>query len=351
MRILIVRTSALGDVVHALPVLTALRRHFPRARIGWVIEEAMAPVLAGHPDLDEAIVGRLRHWGKEPFSRRTVRELGAFFSALDRFAPDVTLDLMGNHKAGAISALTLCDRRIGAARSSRREPSSAVWISEPVVPRGVHAVDRMLSLLDGLGLPPEPADFGPDKIFRGDASRAVLELHAEPFVLIHPGAGWANKVYPPERWGEVARRLREAAGLPALVAMAHGEDKLALAVEAASGGAARAVAAPDLPALAALLRRARLVLGGDSGPTHLAHALGTPVLMVLGPTDPERNGPYGAPERAIWRRLPCSFCHRRFAETKACLLEIPADRVAEQAVETLGQPQGLPLHPTSGPFP
>jgi len=329
-RILIVRTSALGDVVHALPVLTALRRHFPQARIGWVIEEAMAPVLAGHPDLDEAIAVRLRHWGKEPFSRRTLRELGAFLAALDRFAPDVTLDLMGNHKAGAISALTLCDRRIGAARRSRREPSSAVWISEPVVPRGAHSVDRMLSLLDGLGLPAEPADFGPDKIFR-----EVPGTLPEPFVLIHPGAGWANKVYPPERWGEVARRLREATGLPALVARARSEEKLAAAIEAAGGGAARTVSAPDLPALAALLRRARLVLGGDSGPIHLAHALGTPVLMVMGPTAPERNGPYGAPERAIWRRLPCSFCHRRFAETKACLLEIPADRVAERAVELL----------------
>jgi lipopolysaccharide heptosyltransferase I len=332
LRILIVRTSALGDVVHALPVLTALRRHLPQARIGWVVEEAMAPVLAGHPDLDEPIPVRLRHWGKAPFSRRTVRELRAFLAALDRFAPDVTLDLMGNHKAGAISALTLSDRRIGAVRHARREPSSAVWISEPVAPRGVHAVDRMLSLLDGLGLPSEPADFGPDKIFRGASFPEPLP---EPFVLIHPGAGWANKVYPPERWGEVARRLREATGLSTLVAMAYGEEKLALAIEAAGGGAAQTVPAPDLPTLAALLRRARLVLGGDSGPTHLAHALGTPILMVLGPTDPERNGPYGAPERAVWRRLPCSFCHRRFGEAKACLLEIPADRVAGRAAELL----------------
>ena len=330
MRILIVRTSALGDVVHALPVLTALRRHLPQARIGWVVEEAMAPVLAGHPDLDELIPVRLRHWGKQPFTRRTVRELAAFLGALDRFAPEVTLDLMGNHKAGVISALTLCDRRIGAARRFRREPSSAVWISDSVVPRGEHAVDRMLSLLDGLELPAEPADFGPDKIFRGE-----IPVPPEPFILIHPGAGWPNKIYPPERWGEVARRLREATGLPALVALARGEEKLAAAIEAASGGAARAVAAPDLPTLAALLRQARLVLGGDSGPTHLAHALGTPILMVMGPTDPERNGPYGAPERAIWRRLPCSFCHRRFAETKACLLEIPADRVAQRAAELL----------------
>ncbi|HEX7182631.1 MAG TPA: glycosyltransferase family 9 protein [Thermoanaerobaculia bacterium] len=338
MRILIIRTSALGDVIHALPVLTALRRHFPSARIGWVVEEAMAPVLEGHPDLDERLIVRLRHWGKEPFSRRTARELGGFLAALDRFAPDVTLDLMGNHKAAVISALTLCDQRIGAARRHRREPSSAVWISEPVEPRGTHAVDRMLSLLDGLGVPPEPADFGPDKIFRDGPPevRALLDAHPEPYVLLHPGAGWANKIYPPERWGEVARRLREAAGLPTWVATARGEEGLAEQVEAASAGAARRIAATDLPTLAALIRRASLMLGGDSGPTHLAHALGTPVLMAIGPTDPERNGPYGAPERAIWKVLPCSFCHRRFGETKACLLEIPADQVAARAAEMVG---------------
>lgn len=328
MRILLIRTSALGDVVHCLPVLTALRRHLPHAKIGWIVEGAMAPVLEGHPDLDALLTVRLRAWRKTPFSPETRRELGAFRDALDRFAPDVTLDLMGNHKAGFLSALTLCDRRIGPARVWRREPSSAFWISEPVVPHGTHAVDRALSLLDALGIPPEPADFGGDKIFRHEPP-GLDDLG--PFVLVHPGAGWASKRYPPERWGEVARRLRDATGLPTLVPVARGEEELAAGVEAASAGAARRVPAGDLPTLAALLRRARLVMGGDSGPTHLAHALGTPVLMLMGPTDPARHGPYGAPERAMWKLLPCSFCYRRFDETKACLLEIPADRVAERA--------------------
>jgi heptosyltransferase I len=328
-RILIVRTSALGDVVHALPVLTALRRHLPEAKIGWVVEEGMAPVLTGHPDLDELLVVRLRKWRR--LSAQGMRELGGFFSALDRFAPEVVLDLMGNHKAGVISALTLADRRIGYARRYRREPSSAVWISEPVAPRGTHAVDRMLSLLDALGLPPEPADFGPEKLFREEPA-AAREI-PEPFVLLHPGAGWANKRYPPAWWGEAARLLRERTRLPTWVAAARNEEELAAGVEATSAGAARAVSAPDLPMLAALIRRARLVMGGDSGPTHLAQALGTPVLMLMGPTDPERHGPYGAPEHALYKRLPCSFCYKRLDEPKACLLEIPPRRVAERAAE------------------
>ncbi|HEX6863373.1 MAG TPA: glycosyltransferase family 9 protein [Thermoanaerobaculia bacterium] len=330
MRILLIRTSALGDVVHCLPVLAALRRHLPQAKIGWVVEGAMAPVLAGHPDLDELLVVRLRAWRKKPFSEQTRREVAAFRDALDRFAPDATLDLMGNHKAGFLSALTLCDRRIGPARSWRREPSSAFWISEPVEVHGTHAVDRALSLLDTLGIPSEPADFGGEKIFRDEPEN----LPQPPFLLIQPGAGWSNKRYPPERWGEVARRLKETTGLLTWVPVAPGEEGLAAEVEATGGGAVRTMPA-DLPTLAGLLRRARLVMGGDSGPTHLAHALGTPVLMLMGPTDPARHGPYGAPERALWKLLPCSFCYRRFDETKACLLDIPADRVAGKALELL----------------
>jgi lipopolysaccharide heptosyltransferase I len=333
-------------VVHALPVLAALRRHFPQARIGWVVEEAMAPVLAGHTDLDELLIVRLRAWGRQPLARVTIRGLGAFFAAVDRFAPDVVLDLMGNHKAAMISALTLADRRIGAARAHRREPASALWINEPVVPRGTHAVDRMLSLLDGLGIPEEAADFGAAKLFRGDedgsdrsdrSDRSDGLAPEKPFALLHPGAGWENKIYPPAWWGEVARRLLAATGVETRVATALGEERLAEAVAAASGGAARAVPAGDLPALAALLRAAGLVLGGDSGPVHLAHALGTPVLMVMGPTDPERNGPYGAPDLALWARLPCSFCHRRMAGTKACLLEIPPERIAARAADLLAR--------------
>jgi heptosyltransferase-1 len=344
LNILLIRTSALGDVVHCLPVLTALRRHFPEARIGWLVEGAMAPVLEGHPDLDDLLTVRLRQWRKRPFSSGTRTEVAGFLRALDRFAPDVTLDLMGNHKAGFLSALTQCDRRIGLGRAWRREPSSSFWISEAVAPRGLHAVDRALSLLGALGLPSEPADFGGEKLFR----QAEELDDPEPFVLIHPGAGWGSKRYPPERWGEAARLLRERTGLPARVPVARGEEALAAGVEAASAGAARTVPAGDLPALAALLRRARLVMGGDSGPTHLAHALGTPVLMLMGPTDPARHGPYGAPERALWKDLPCGFCYRRFDEPRPCLVTIPPERVAERAEKALAPHTGSGTAPDTG---
>ena len=130
MRILIVRTSAMGDIVHCLPVLIALRRHLPEAKIAWVVERTFAPLLEGHPDIDELILVRLREWRKQPLSAAVLREVATFRQTLRRFAPDVALDLMGNHKGGAIAWLSGAKRRLGAARSLRREASSAIWLNE-----------------------------------------------------------------------------------------------------------------------------------------------------------------------------------------------------------------------------
>jgi heptosyltransferase-1 len=363
-RILLVRTSSLGDVVHALPVLCALRRHLPHARIGWVVEEPFAPLLAGHADLDEILVVRLRRWGRRPLAWQTLAEAGGFLRALHRFAPDIVIDLMGNHKAAVIAALSFCRRRIGLDRRSRREPASGLWLSELVPARGTHAVDRGLALLDALGLPAEPADFGGEKLFRlpppasGEQRTAAAPAKPEaPFAVLHPGAGWGNKTYPADWWGQAIRLLHAATGLRTVVAAAPGEESLAAAAAGAGGTLACSVeSAADLPALAALLRRATLMMGGDTGPTHLAHALGTPVLMVMGPTDPARHGPYGAPERALFRRLPCSFCHRRFGESKACLLEILPERLAACAATLIAAdgappPSSVPQLPPAAPAP
>lgn len=209
MNLLLVRTSALGDVVHALPVLSAARRHFPEARIAWVVEEVFAPLLEEHPDLDLVVPVRLRAWRKRPFESRTRREAAAFLRTLRAFRADVALDLMGNHKAGVLARLSGAGRRIGPARHQRREPSSVLWITEGAEARGEHAVDRGLAVLEGLGVSPGAADFGPERLVpdrRPDLEEGPADDGAG-FVLLHPGAGWGNKVYPPERWGRVARGL------------------------------------------------------------------------------------------------------------------------------------------------
>ena len=345
MRILIVRTSAMGDIIHCLPVLTALRRALPQAKIAWVVEKTFAPLLEGHPDIDELILVRLRAWRKNTFSAPVRREIAEFRRALRRFAPDVALDLMGNHKGGAIARLSGARRRLGAARPHRREGSSAIWINEPVgagqpPDSTTHAVDRALAILEGLELPTngeEPVDFGGDKILTQvpDDARAFLEARKRPFVVIQAGAGWANKTYPPARWGEVARQLRDRTDMAVWVPIAPGEEHLAEAIADASDGAARTVEAYAFGFLAALLRASRLVLGGDTGPLHLAHALGIPVLCLIGPTHPQRNGPYKATGQVLFKPLPCSYCYKRYAEPKACLLNISVAEIVDRAEATL----------------
>jgi len=333
MKILILRTSAMGDVVHCLPVLEALRRGLGEARIAWVVETVFAPLLEDHPDLDQIIPVRMRAWRKAPFSAAVRREIFAAVGAMRRFRADVALDLMGNHKGGVLAALSGARRKLGPARAFRREPSSAVWIGEEVETPAEHAVDRALEVLRPLGIGEGPVSFGGEKLMRHEPPEAeeLLGGAEAPYFVIQAGAGWANKTYPPERWGEVAARLAEETGIRTLVPIAPGEEELAEAVATSSRGAARTVEARGLPLLAAILRRAGLVLGGDTGPIHLAHALGVPVLCVLGPTDPGRNGPYGSPEMALWRPLPCSFCYKRFAEVKACLLTLTPEDVVAQA--------------------
>lgn len=351
-RLLLVRTSALGDVVHALPVAAALRRHRPQATIGWVVEEVFAPLLAGHPAVDRVIPVRLKRWRREALSRRTLGEVAALRRELAAFAPDVAVDLMGNHKGALLARLSGAPRVVGLARRDRREPSSALWIGEEVAlaapapaagrpsgPREVelageeppmaHAVDRALALAAALGAATRPIDLGGEGLF------ADLPRGPRRQLVIQAGAGWGNKQWPPERWGEVAKRLAEATGLPVRAPVGPGEEALVAAAVAASGGALEAVSAPDLPSLAGELLAARLVLAGDTGPLHLAHSLGVPVLAVMGPTDPRRHGPYGALDRAVWQTLPCSFCYKRFAETKACLQVVPPGPVVERALSLL----------------
>lgn len=344
-RILIIRTSSMGDVVQALPVLQALRRHGPQTRIAWLVEEAFAPLLRGHPDLNQVIPVRLRDWRKQPFAPRTLRELGTFLGDLHRFSPEVVLDLMGNHKAGALAALTLADRRIGVEKDYRREPSSAIWVSETVRPRSRHSVDKMLAVLDALGLPRERADFGGRRLPGDQTDEIARTVAASSPVLVHPGAGWDNKRYPPEKWGEVASLIHEISGRDCGIVIAPGEEDLAQRAIDASRGSARGIEASNLLQLTDLLRGAGLVMGGDTGPVHLAHALGRPVLCLMGPTDPRTCGPYGAPEAAIWRQLPCSFCHKRFDSIMPCLEEVSPSEIADRAQRILS---GQPL-PAVGP--
>lgn len=330
MRVLILRTSAMGDIVHSLPVIAALKTAMPDATLAWVVEKPFAPLLEGNPHLDRIFRLELRRWRHDGW-----RGLAAMTKArrtIDDFDADVALDLMGNYKAGAIAALTRAPRAIGLARPDRREPSSAVWMTDTVPARGTHAVDRTLSILRGLGIQPGPPDFAPQYLLAGDGDPAPPEA---PYFAIQVGTGWPNKTYPAAKLGEVARRIAEARGIVGYVAHSPDDEAAAeAAITASAGGLAGAVPV-GFENLGAWLRRADLVIGGDTGAVHLADALGTPVLMSLGPTSAERHGPYHQRHNTVRLGLPCSPCYRRFSTTQSCMAQLPVGAVAERAIRLL----------------
>ena len=332
-RILLVRTSALGDIIHCLPVLRALRRHYPKAEIGWVVEAGFAPLLDRDPDLDRVFEVKTKSWRRISAAATTSKEVPATIRAIRDFSADVVLDLMGNHKGGAIAKLSGVKRRIGLARIHRREPSSAAWINEEVEPIGVHRVDRALTMAVAIGADASAPDFGPQKLLCAAADSSPP--HESPYLVIHPGAAWPNKRYAPHRWGEVASSLHATTGMRVLISAGPGEEDLGSQVVEASAGAARMADDRSLRDLVALLNGAALVLAGDTGPLHLAHALGRPVVAGMGPTDPATPGPYGAPERVVWKQLPCSFCHRPFDEIKPCLIDLAPLEVIGRARKVL----------------
>lgn len=327
----------MGDIVHTLPVLMALRRSFPGAQIAWVVEAVWSRLLDGHPDVDRLIRVRTKAWRKTlavSEIRRAVREMRDFDA-------DVAFDLMGNWKGAVLARLSGARRIVGAAAGDRREGSSAWLMRETTAVRGAHAVDRSLSLLGALPLAPSEADFGGERLLTAAPPEAaeLLAQSERPPVLILTGAGWANKQWPMAWWAEVAREL-DGRGYDVWLPTAPGEEALAAEVAARSGGAARPVDATDFALFAALCRHARLLLGGDTGPLHLAHALGTPVLCLVGPTEPSRNGPYSprggeAEHRVLFHRLPCSGCYKRFDGPRACLLSITPERVLERVLREL----------------
>jgi heptosyltransferase-1 len=287
--IVLVKLSAIGDVLHGVPTAVALKRAFPAARIGWVVEGRAADVLAGHPAVDHLF--RLpRGWMKSWATLRSLRR------QLVDFGGDVVVDMQGLMKSGVATLLSGAPVRIGHARPESRE---GAWLAynHAVPATAAHVVDRNLALLGPLGVrEPRPAFDMPDWPVSRRRMRdwvGTLRLAAPP-VLINPGAGWPSKLWPEDRFAAVARALRDRHGLTSIIVWGGDRERGSAERIATVAGAAAAVAPQTtLQDLAALCRMARLFVSSDTGPLHLAAAVGTPCVGLFGPVPATRNGPYG----------------------------------------------------------
>jgi lipopolysaccharide heptosyltransferase I len=310
MKLAIVKLSSLGDVIHALPVARALRRARPDAHPTWIVEAREYALLKDHPDLDVVVPVDTRLWRRLIWrpagARQVVGKVARLTSRIRSARFDVAIDLQGLMKSGLLMAYTGAPLRIGFSADHCRERLNCLFTNRRVRPpaRAVHVVDQYLSLLVPLGVEPGPVEFHVP--IPALAERRMDEFLGEQgvkrhdlLVAINPGAGRDNKRWPVAHFRRLADRLAQEPDVRVL--LLWGPDEIHMARQIRDGLHPRAILAPptDLHELAALLRRSALMVANDTGPLHLAAALGTATVGLFGPTRAERNGPYGPRGRGL----------------------------------------------------
>ena len=344
-KLLILRLGSMGDILHALPGAAALRRAFPSATIGWVVEQRWSELLcargaenAAADAAEKPLVDRLHFintvaWRKAPFSNRMCKGAWSAMSALRAPRYELAVDFQGAWKSAGLALWSGAPERIGL--DHPRERPAALFYTRRVLTTSRHVVDQGLELAAAAcGQKPGPPCFPlPCSATSENWCNAELRQRGlQDFALLSPGGGWGAKLWPSESYGQVAAALA-GEGLPSLINFGPGEEELARAVEQASGGAAQPLCC-SLGELIALTRRARLFIGGDSGPMHLAAALGVPVVAIFGPTDPARNGPYGT-RSIVLRHAGSATSYTHHDRPDDALRSIPAAEVLRAALRLL----------------
>jgi heptosyltransferase-1 len=364
-RLLVVRLGAMGDILHALPAVTALRQVHPDWVIDWVVEPHWRALLSADQDSEKLnpeggggfnprikptesmralapevehptrpLINRLhlaptKNWRKAPFSRQTLHEIKALRAALRAAEYDAVIDLQGAIRSAVVARLASGKRLIGEAEP--REHAARWLFSERIATRGTHVIEQDIELASAIAgdqLTPVPPWLPVDPGAEAWADEILPPAATKPAVLINPGAGWGAKRWPVERYAAVAQGLVKR-GCRILINVGPGEEPLAEIIVRQTGGAATPLAC-SLAHLIALTRRVSLAIAGDTGPLHLACALQRPVVGIYGPTDPSRNGPFGT--RFIVLRSPVSRRdHTRYQTPEAGLLTIQPDAVLHAA--------------------
>jgi heptosyltransferase-1 len=350
MRVLIVRLSAMGDIIHAMPAVAGLRRTFPDSRIDWTVEERWASLLTARtsnptgPDFplspEQPLANvvhhvHMRRWRESPFSRVTWSEAGNLRALLRELNYDHVIDLQGAIRSALVAKAS--GAKVVAGALHPRELPARWWYNVKAHTPARHVVDQAaetISAAFGRAIDPSEAPFPMCQEVEHWCDRLLRELSA-PFAIINPGAGWGAKCWPAERYAALVKALGEH-GIDSLINAGPGETELAGKVCVGNEKVSRVVEC-SLLQLIAIIRRAALFVGGDTGPVHLASAMNIPVVAIFGPTDPARNGPYGG--RYVVLRSPESKRdHSRRQEPEPGLLSITLDQVLGAGLSLLGVP-------------
>jgi heptosyltransferase-1 len=336
MRVLIVRVGAMGDVLHALPAVAALRAARPEWTIDWVVDPRWSPLLVNSqgsgPLVSRVHLAETKLWSRAPLSWATLQSVLALRAALRAQPYDLVVDMQGTLRSAVIGRMAGAQTLAGYRHP--REASAARLYGLRIPRGGTHVVQQGAALLgEACGVDLKPIPFA---LPRQDWAETWAETEAvisRPLCLLGAGGGWGAKQWPVELYGALAKQLRDL-GFDVAVNAPRMEDAVARDVVAASEGAARRIVC-NVAGLVALLRRTDLCVGGDTGPMHLAAALAVPLVALFGPTDPARNGPWGAGQMRVLRDATSVTSYKRTAVTEAGLAKISVQEVVE-AVRELG---------------
>jgi heptosyltransferase-1 len=339
----------MGDIIHALPAVSGLRAAFPEWQIDWAVEERWAPLLTARPatefgtlapfSTEQPLVNivhavHMRRWRDSPFDRRTYTEIAGLRKRLRELQYDAVIDLQGAIRSALLAKVSGARVRAGALHP-RELPARWLYNVKAATPARhvVHQAAETVSAGVGQRIDPTCVSF---PVF-AEATQWAEKLHPDqsPFAMMNPGAGWGAKCWPAERYQELVRLLAKH-GIRTLVNAGPGETELAARVCEGYRESATVVNC-SLPQLITLTRRSSLFIGGDTGPLHLASALGVPVVAIFGPTDPARNGPYEG-KYVVLRDPESKRDHSRRSAPEAGLLNISVGQVAEAALGLLGVP-------------
>jgi heptosyltransferase-1 len=324
MNILIVRLGALGDVVHTIPAAAALRRAYPDARIDWIVDEKHHEILQLVEGIDRVI----------PLRRPAVRGWIAAINALRTGRYDLALDFQGLMKSAVLARASGAARVLGFSIWHLREKGARPFYSESIETAAgepgevLHVIQKNLQLLAGLGIRGAETAFPLARVPSAARDAIRTEADGRPIALLNPGAAWPNKRWYTDRFGELAAFLHEVRGTVPFVLWGPGEEVLAERVIEASGGVARMAPPTRVTDLVEICREAAIMVSGDTGPLHIAAAVGTPIVSIFGPTDPARNGPWAPDDLAVSRFAACG-CHydRKCRQAQWCLTTIPVVEV------------------------
>ena len=325
---LILRMGSMGDIVHTLPAVAALRDSFPTARIDWLIERKWRALLEGNPDINEII----------EVDRRSLRNLVKCVRRLRVAHYACALDFQSLYKSAAFALCSGAQRRVGFIRSYLREAGAAFLYTERVNPQGKHKVEHNLSLVESIGARKTGIRFSlvVSPGAGADVERKLSARGLRDFFVLSPGGGWRYKCWLPQRFGELYRVLVQRHGWCGIISFGPGEEGLAEEVRSAAGAPEPALISTNVAELMALLRRAKFVVAGDTGPLHVASAFGAPVVGLFGPTDPARNGPYSSADFVVRNAGVEETTYRRSTSYSPAMLSITVDQVVDAVERRLG---------------